>query len=143
MRLASMQRESSEVKRPVRQERKKTARSKIIGHSTQRLEGPDKVSGRAVYAADVILPGMLLAKVLRSPIPYGRIKKIDTSRAAVLPGVHAVAAGQDVKGRLIGRKIYDMPILAENVVRFVGEKVAAGGGGSGEDAGGARGVVGD
>jgi CO/xanthine dehydrogenase Mo-binding subunit len=125
MRLASMQRESSEVKRPVRQERKKTARSKIIGHSTQRLEGPDKVSGRAVYAADVILPGMLWAKVLRSPISYGRIKKIDTSRAAVLPGVHAVAAGQDVKGRLIGRKIYDMPILAENVVRFVGEKVAA------------------
>ena len=71
------------------------------------------------------LPGMLWGKVLRSPIAYGRIKKIDTSRAAALPGVAAVATGEDVKGRLIGRKIYDMPILAEGVVRFTGEKVAA------------------
>jgi CO/xanthine dehydrogenase Mo-binding subunit len=110
------------LKRSVRQQ---TTRSKIIGHSTPRLEGPDKVYGRALYAADVVLPDMLWAKVLRSPISYGRIRKIDTTRAAVLPGVHAVATGQDVQGRLIGRKIYDMPILAETVVRFVGEKVAA------------------
>src|SRR5262245_8431785 len=125
MPLASRRWETSEVKRPVRQERGKTARSKIIGHSTPRLEGPEKVSGRAVYAADVVLPDMLWAKVLRSPISYGRIRKIDTSLAEALPGVNAVATGQDVKGRLIGRKIYDMPILAEDIVRFVGEKVAA------------------
>jgi CO/xanthine dehydrogenase Mo-binding subunit len=116
----SIRGESNEVKRQVRREqRKETAPSKIIGHPTQRLEGPDKVSGRAVYAADVVLPGMLWAKVLRSPIAYGRIKKIDANRAAALPGVAAVATGEDVKGRLIGRKIYDMPILAEGVVRFV------------------------
>ena len=108
-----------------RERHKNSAPGKIIGHPTQRLEGPDKVSGRAVYAADVVLPGMLWAKVLRSPIAYGRIKKIDTNRAAALPGVAAVATGEDVKGRLIGRKIYDMPILAEGVVRFAGEKVAA------------------
>src|SRR5262245_45171576 len=125
MPLASRRWETSEVKRPVRQERGKTARSQIIGHSTPRLEGPEKVSGRAVYAADVVLPDMLWAKVLRSPISYGRIRKIDTRLAEALPGVHAVATGQDVKGRLIGRKIYDMPILAENIVRFIGEKVAA------------------
>ena len=126
MLLVSIRRESNEVKRQVRQERRKeTAPSKIIGHPTQRLEGPDKVSGRAVYAADVLLPGMLWAKVLRSPISHGRIKKIDTSRATPLPGVAAVATGEDVKGRLIGRKICDMPILAEGVVRFIGEKVAA------------------
>ena len=101
------------------------APSKIIGTPTQRLEGPEKVSGRAIYATDVVLPGMLWTKVLRSPISYGRIKKIDTSRAAALPGVCAVATGEDVKGRLIGRKIYDMPILADGIVRFIGEKVAA------------------
>ena len=126
MRRVSIRRESSEVKRQARRQRhKNSAPGKIIGHPTQRLEGPDKVSGRAVYAADVVLPGMLWAKVLRSPIAYGRIKKIDTNRAAALPGVAAVATGEDVKGRLIGRKIYDMPILAEGIVRFAGEKVAA------------------
>lgn len=91
----------------------------------QRLEGPEKVSGRATYAADVSLPGMLWCKVLRSPISYGRIKRIDASRASKLAGVHAIATGEDVHGLLIGRKIYDMPILADGVVRFTGEKVAA------------------
>ena len=99
--------------------------TKIIGTPTQRLEGPEKVSGRAIYATDMCLPGMLWCKVLRSPISYGRIKKIDANRALALPGVHAVVTGADVAGRLIGRKIYDMPILADGIVRFIGEKVAA------------------
>ncbi len=99
--------------------------NKIIGVPTQRSEGPEKVSGGAVYATDVVLPNMLWAKVLRSPIPYGRIKSIDTSKAAALSGVRAVVTGKDVQGLLIGRKIYDMPILADGVVRFIGEKVAA------------------
>ncbi len=98
---------------------------KIIGTATTRSEGPDKVTGRAIYATDVVLPDMLWGKVLRSPIPYGRVKKIDVSKAAALPGVRAVATGDDVAGLLIGRKIYDMPILADGVVRFIGEKVAA------------------
>jgi carbon-monoxide dehydrogenase large subunit len=100
-------------------------RKKIIGAATVRSEGPEKVSGKAVYATDMVLPGMLWCKVLRSPIAHGRIKKIDPSRALKLPGVHAVATGEDAKGLLIGRKIYDMPILADRVVRFIGEKVAA------------------
>jgi len=98
---------------------------KIIGVPTPRSEGPLKVSGRAIYATDVVLPDMLWAKALRSPIPYGRIKKIDARRASAIPGVRAVATGEDVRGLLIGRKIYDMPILADGVVRFIGEKVAA------------------
>ena len=100
-------------------------RRKVIGVPTQRLEGPEKVSGRAVYASDMILPNMLWAKVLRSPIAYGRIKRIEISRARALAGVHAVITGDDSKGRLIGRKIVDMPILADGIVRFIGEKVAA------------------
>lgn len=98
---------------------------KIIGVAVQRLEGPEKVSGRAVYASDVILPNVLWAKVLRSSIAYGRIKRIDVSRARALAGVHAVITGEDAKGRLIGRKIVDMPILADGIVRFIGEKIAA------------------
>jgi carbon-monoxide dehydrogenase large subunit len=100
-------------------------RKKIIGRPVIRSEGLEKVSGRAIYATDVVLPDMLWGKVLRSPIPYGRIKKLDFSKAAALRGVHAIVTGKDVSGSLIGRKIYDMPILAEGVVRFVGEKVAA------------------
>ena len=100
------------------------ATKKIIGRPTTRSEGREKVSGTAIYATDVVLPNMLCAKALRSPIPYGRIKKIDTSQAEALPGVRAVVTGADVKGLLIGRKIYDMPVLPDDVVRFIGEKVA-------------------
>ena len=102
----------------------KTRNHKIIGTATTRSEGRDKVSGAAIYATDVVLSNMLWAKALRSPIAYGRITKIDTSRALSLPGVHAVVTGADVKGQLIGRKIYDMPVLPDEVVRFIGEKVA-------------------
>jgi carbon-monoxide dehydrogenase large subunit len=99
--------------------------AKIIGVATPRSEGREKVSGTAIYATDVVLPNMLWAKALRCPIAYGQIKKIDTSKAESLPGVRAVVTGADVKGLLIGRKIYDMPVLSDTVVRFIGEKVAA------------------
>ncbi|HWO42096.1 MAG TPA: xanthine dehydrogenase family protein [Candidatus Eisenbacteria bacterium] len=59
------------------------------------------------------------------PIPYGKIKSINVQRALELPRVCAVLTGADVAGLQIGRRIYDMPILAEDRVRFVGEKVAA------------------
>ena len=98
---------------------------KVVGIPTPRVEGKDKVTGRAKYAVDVTLPGMLWGKVLRSPIPSGRIKRIDVSRALHLPGVKTVVTGKDVTGLKIGRRVYDMPILADGVVRFVGEKVAA------------------
>ena len=96
-----------------------------VGRPVPRAEGRDKVSGRATYAGDVSLPGMLWGKVLRSPVPHGRIKRIDTSRAERLEGVQAVVTGKELRGRRIGRRIRDMPILADDVVRFVGEKVAA------------------
>lgn len=98
---------------------------KAVGVSAPRGEGVAKVTGEAVYAVDVTLPDMLWVKVLRSPIPHGRILSVDTTRASSLPGVRAVITGVDVAGLKIGRRIYDMPILAQDVVRFVGEKVAA------------------
>ncbi|MGH7773097.1 MAG: xanthine dehydrogenase family protein molybdopterin-binding subunit [Candidatus Binatia bacterium] len=101
------------------------ADKKIVGMATPRVEGEDKVAGKAVYAVDVTLPGMLWVKVLRSPIPHGWIKRIDVSKALNLPGVKAVITGKDVAGSKIGKKIIDMSILAEGIVRFIGEKVAA------------------
>jgi CO/xanthine dehydrogenase Mo-binding subunit len=101
------------------------AQKKVVGNPTPRVEGEYKVTGKAVYAVDVTLPEMLWGKILRSPIPYGRVKRIDARRALELPGVHAVVTGEDVAGLKIGRKLYDMPILADGVVRFIGEKVAA------------------
>jgi len=101
------------------------ASKQVVGNPTPRVEGELKVSGEAKYAVDVTLPGMLWGKLLRSPIASGKIKRIDTSKAAALPGVRAVVTGEDCTGLKIGRRLYDMPILADGVVRFVGEKVAA------------------
>lgn len=97
----------------------------IVGNPTPRVEGELKVSGKAVYAVDVTLPGMLWGKLLRSPMPCGKIKRIDASKALALSGVRAVITGENATGLRIGRRLYDMPILADGVVRFVGEKVAA------------------
>ena len=97
----------------------------VVGNPTPRIEGELKVSGEAKYAVDITRPGMLWGKLLRSPIASGRIKRIDTSKALALPGVHAVVTGEDCSGLKIGRRLYDMPILADGEVRFVGEKVAA------------------
>src|SRR5712692_2069928 len=93
---------------------------------TERLDGRAKVTGTANYAADLIRPGMLWAKALRSPYPHARIISIDTSRARALPGVHAVLVGSDLPADTrVGRNMRDMPVLAVDKVRFAGEKVAA------------------
>jgi CO/xanthine dehydrogenase Mo-binding subunit len=89
------------------------------------VDGRDKVTGRERYVADLRLPGCLIGKALRSPLPHARIKRIDVARACQVPGVRAVLSGQDSANRLIGRILHDMPLLARDRVRFVGEKVAA------------------
>jgi CO/xanthine dehydrogenase Mo-binding subunit len=99
--------------------------TQVVGKPTPRVEGELKVTGKALYSADFKFPDSLWGKCLRSPIPYGRIKRIDTSKALNVPGVKAVFTGQDVTGLRIGRCIYDTPIVADGVVRFIGEKVAA------------------
>ena len=99
--------------------------TQVVGKPTPRVEGELKVTGKALYSADLTLPDSLWGKCLRSPIAYGRIKRIDTSKALKVPGVKAVVTGQDVAGLRIGRCIYDTPVVADGVVRFIGEKVAA------------------
>src|SRR5918995_3196120 len=98
---------------------------KVVGAPVLRAEGTDKVSGRTIYAADVHLPGALWAKILRSPHPHARIRGIDISKARQVSGVRAVVTGQDVAGRFIGKQIRDMPVLCWDVVRFIGDRVAA------------------
>ena len=70
----------------------------------------------------------MVGKCLRSPYPYARIKSVDpdsVEAARKVPGVHAVLTGFDIPERLVGRMIRDLPVLARDVVRFVGQKVAA------------------
>jgi CO/xanthine dehydrogenase Mo-binding subunit len=99
-----------------------------VGRSVPRLEGRDKVTGRAEYTHTMRLPGMLHAKIFRSTVPHGRIKSVDVSAAKKLPGVvHAVTI-DDVRKVLphpyYGPAFHDQPILADGKVRFVGEPVA-------------------
>lgn len=98
---------------------------KSVGAAVPRGDGCDKVTGQTVYAADVKLPDLLWAKILRSPHPHARIRHVDVSQAQKIPGVRAIITGADVKGRLVGKQIRDMPVLCWDKVRFVGDRVAA------------------
>ena len=99
-----------------------------IGRSLPRLEGRDKVTGRAEYTHLMQLPGMLHAKIFRSTVAHGRIKSIDTSAARKVPGVYAVYTSDDVRKVIpdpyYGPAFHDQPILAIGKVHFVGEPVA-------------------
>ncbi len=110
-----------------------------VGHSTQRIDARERVTGKATYTLDVNLPGMLYAKVLRSPHPHARIKSIDVSKAAAMPGVKAIATSQNTNvvwgaGSIAGGVQYNEEMKRitkqrryafNNPVRFVGEPVAA------------------
>src|SRR3954454_13393626 len=85
-----------------------------VGTSPPRLEGSAKLTGDARYTGDLLLPGMLHAKVKKSPHARARIVSIDTSRAEALPGVHVQAAGHEVDGRL-GVYELDKVILTKDV----------------------------
>ncbi len=99
-----------------------------IGRSLPRVEARAKVTGRAEYIHNLRLPGMLYAKIARSTIPHGRIKRIDASAAAAMPGVHSVVTGEDILKVIpepyFGPAFHDQPILALGKVRFAGEPVA-------------------
>ena len=99
--------------------------NKVVGSSLPRVEGYAKVSGTCLYAADHHRPGTLWGKVLHSPFPHARIFNVDTSKAQSLPGVKAVITANDISPRLVGATLKDMPILARDRVRFVGEEIAA------------------
>src|SRR5215217_7273592 len=90
-----------------------------------RVDGELKVSGQVLYSDDLAIEGLLHVAVLRSPHAHARLRSVDTSAARRLPGVRAVLTGADVATLRFGRAVYDVPILAVDKVRFVGEMVAA------------------
>src|SRR5436190_17765946 len=108
---------------------------KVIGTRPIRHDGVDKVTGRAIYGADVQMAGLLHGRVLRSPIPHGRIKRIDASKALALPGVEAVVTSADFPNP--GDKIAELGegavnlrhlsanCLARGKVLYKGQAVAA------------------
>ena len=99
-----------------------------VGHALPRRDGRDKVSGRAVYGPDIALPGMLHAKLLRSPRAHARVVSIDASAARALPGVRAVLTRDDIPPNVVpfyGYFIKDQPMVAGDRVRFIGDIVCA------------------
>src|SRR5918992_2653987 len=99
---------------------------KVLEKNHPRVDAREKVTGRATYAADVYLPRMLLCKILPSTRSHARILKIDTSKAAQLPGVRAVITGPDYPDLHFGSgALKDRYIMARNEVFYVGEPIAA------------------
>ncbi|MFB3882767.1 MAG: xanthine dehydrogenase family protein molybdopterin-binding subunit [Armatimonadota bacterium] len=92
-----------------------------VGKRVPRLDGPEKVTGRARFGADIRLPNMAFAAVLRSPHAHARIVRLRTDKAEKMPGVLAVITGKDFHdtGGEGG------PVLAKDKVRYWGEAIAA------------------
>jgi CO/xanthine dehydrogenase Mo-binding subunit/aerobic-type carbon monoxide dehydrogenase small subunit (CoxS/CutS family) len=114
-------------------------RLKTVGHATPRIDARERVSGKAAYTGDVHLPGMLYARVLRSPHPHARIRAIDVSKALAMPGVKTILTHENCTvvwgaGSVAGGQQYNDQVKKitkqrryafNNPVRFVGEPVAA------------------
>jgi CO/xanthine dehydrogenase Mo-binding subunit len=106
-----------------------------IGTRQPRPDGVDKVTGRARFGADISLPGMLVGKVLRSPLPHARIKSIDTAKAEALSGVKAVITRDDFEDlpsefvpageMLVNYRDMVRNVMAREKVLYEGHPVAA------------------
>ena len=97
----------------------------VIGHSFPRPDVVAKVTGTAKFTDDYTFPGMLYGATLRAAYPHARILAIDTSKAAALPGVHAVLTHKDVPGVNRHGLVYsDWPVLCDDKVRYMGDAVA-------------------
>ncbi|RPI87299.1 MAG: xanthine dehydrogenase family protein molybdopterin-binding subunit [Chloroflexi bacterium] len=95
-----------------------------IGENIPRIDAQEKVTGAAQFVDDIPFgPGLLYARIKRSPHPHALIKSIDTSKALELPGVRAVATGADTPGYL-GLYLQDRHIFCRDRVRYVGDPVA-------------------
>jgi len=97
-----------------------------IGSYVPMVDGPEKVSGRAKYTADLILPGMLAGRIFRSPYSHAEILEIDVAEAAKLPGVKAIVTGADCDKTFgvlpVARTEH---VLARERARYRGEPLAA------------------
>jgi 4-hydroxybenzoyl-CoA reductase subunit alpha len=99
----------------------------VVGSRMPMVDAAAKVKGTAQFTDDLIFPGMLYGKILRSPLPHAKILRVDTSEAEKLSGVKGVVTGQDIPDRMYGivPKAKDEYALARDKVRFIGDDVAA------------------
>jgi xanthine dehydrogenase YagR molybdenum-binding subunit len=97
----------------------------VVGKPTPRIDATERVTGRAKYTWDIQLPGMLYARVLRSPHAHARIVSVDTSRAEALPGVHAVITPFNANAPWHSGDTQHERMMFNNPVRYAGEPVAA------------------
>ncbi len=102
----------------------------VIGTRPPPYGAADKVTGRAVFAADVYLPGLLHARVLRSPHAHARLRAIDTRAAESMPGVYGVVTAADLPARAKGELTGDLRYACDNTlahgkVLYQGQAVAA------------------
>jgi CO/xanthine dehydrogenase Mo-binding subunit len=100
--------------------------ARVVGRNVVRKDIRDKVTGRARYASDLTAPGMAHAVLVRSTVPHGLLRGVDTSAAEALPGVRCVITAADVADcdPFYGESVLDQPFLAIDRVRYVGEPVA-------------------
>jgi CO/xanthine dehydrogenase Mo-binding subunit len=94
-----------------------------VGKSIARIDASDKVTGRVKFNNDVIIPGILHAKMVISQYAHAKIKSIDISQASNAPGVQAVITGEYAQGVLTGTFVEDRPPLAVGKVRYFGEPI--------------------
>ena len=110
---------------PTTNDHRPTTNFSTIGKSVAMIDAAEKTTGAGKYTDDLTLPGMLIGKILHSPYPHARIKRIDTSRAEALDGVVAVVTGPDAPNPFgilpVG---HDEHALALDKVRYVGDNVA-------------------
>jgi len=97
----------------------------IVGKSYPQIDGMQKAMGKTKFVTDLVLPGMLYGRTLRSPYPHANIKNIETSRAKALAGVKAVVTYTDTPGIKFGPRSEDWTIFAGEKARFHGDEVAA------------------
>lgn len=99
----------------------------VLGSRAPRLDAPSKVTGQAVYANDLKMPGMLFGALLQSPLAHAKILNVDTTRAKKLPGVKAVVTAEDAGLVKYGASParYDETLYCHNKVRYVGDEIAA------------------
>ena len=96
----------------------------VVGERVERTDGEAKVTGEAVYGVDYIEVGTLHAKLLRSPLPAGRITRLDVDEARSLPGVRAVYTALDAPDNAAGWILREQYLFASDVVRYEGEPIA-------------------
>src|SRR3990170_3433226 len=107
--------------------------TKVVGQPLTRIDALGKVTGETPYSGDQSMPGMLHMKILFAGRPHARVKSINLERALAAPGVVAIYTAEDIPVNEYGLQWKDQPVLCgpgstkpgTDVVRFVGDQVAA------------------